>query len=260
MAEQNLLNMEAVKEPKEEIVERINNQNIPPNSIGQRELDSAFLADYLTETSTNTVSNKTFTSPIISNSTSTGADSGVETLTNKTIVATSNTISAIDKTMMTDRTRSVWLPAASFAISEGAPTLASGAIDTPTSWLLDAAAIESVLTDFIMPEDYASGNITVKSYFSMVSATSGNVVIHIRFLSVADGADASASGTSQEDTVSVPGTAGLLKIYTQSVTFATGGAGELLRACIRRIGSSGSDTATGDMRMIGIKLEYTADM
>lgn len=38
--------------------ERVNVNMIPPNSIGNRELDSAFLADYLTETSTNTVTNK----------------------------------------------------------------------------------------------------------------------------------------------------------------------------------------------------------
>lgn len=38
MAELNVLNMEAVKEPKEEIVERINPQNIPPKGITQRNL------------------------------------------------------------------------------------------------------------------------------------------------------------------------------------------------------------------------------
>ena len=38
--------------------ERVNVNMIPPNSIGNRELDSAFLADYLTETSTNTITNK----------------------------------------------------------------------------------------------------------------------------------------------------------------------------------------------------------
>lgn len=62
MAELNVLNMEAVKEPKEEVVERINPQNIPPKSIGQRELDSTYLdsiiASFITASSTDTLTNK----------------------------------------------------------------------------------------------------------------------------------------------------------------------------------------------------------
>lgn len=258
----NDVNLLMGKDKPEEIKEqdRINVSNIPPNGIGERELDSTFISTLVTETSTNTLTNKTLTSPTITNPTTTGTDSGAETLTNKTIVATSNTISAIDNTMMTNRTRSVWLAPGTFILSEGTPVLVTGAIDTPPSWLLDDTTVESVISNIIIPKDYATGNITVKTYFKMASSNSGNVVIHIRALSIADGADATGGGTSQEDTVAVPGTTGNIKIYTQSVTFATSGADDMFRVCCRRIGTSGSDTATGDMAFLGIKLEYTADM
>lgn len=158
------------------------------------------------------------------------------------------------------RTRSVWLPANTFQSAEGTPTLSAGSnADTPSAWLLDdSAAVESVTGQVIIPEDYLSGNLTVKIYFAMVSATSGNVVVDTRLLSIASNADAIAAGTSQVDTIAVPGTAGLLKIATRAATFATGGAGEMLRISVRRTGSSGSDTAAGDMRFFGIKVEYTA--
>lgn len=52
-------------------------------------------------TDTQTLTNKTLTSPVITNKSSTGTDSGVETLTNKTIVASSNTISGITEAMQT---------------------------------------------------------------------------------------------------------------------------------------------------------------
>lgn len=52
--------------------ERINVQNIPPKSIGQRELDETVL----TESSTNTLTNKTLTSPTLTNPVLNGTLSG----------------------------------------------------------------------------------------------------------------------------------------------------------------------------------------
>lgn len=160
----------------------------------------------------------------------------------------------------TSRTRSVWMPANIFQSAEGSPTLSAGSnADTPSAWLLDdAAVVESVAGQVIIPEDWSSGAVTVKLYFAMVSATSGNVQVDSRILSVASNADALGAGTSSSDTIAVPGTAGLLKIATRGSTFTPGGAGEMVRVSVRRLGSNGSDTATGDMRFFGVKLEYTA--
>jgi len=163
---------------------------------------------------------------------------------------------------MVDRTRSIWLPANMFQSAEGSPTLSAGTdADTPSAWLLDPdATVESVAGQFIVPEDYSTGNLTIKIYFAMVSATSGSVVLDTRIISVANNGSVVGAGTSQSDTISVPGTAGLLKIATRGATVSTGGAGEMVRVSVRRLGSNGSDGATGDMRFLGIKVEYTADM
>lgn len=161
---------------------------------------------------------------------------------------------------ISNRTRSVFMSASEFEQAEASAALTAGGIDIAPHWLLDAAAVESVVGTFIVPEDYATGDITAKVYFSMVSATSGNVVIHHRWLTVADGEDMTAGGTSAENTVAVPGTAGLLKIHSHTNTISGVAAGENVRVNIRRIGSDGADTATGDMRLYGVKLEYTADM
>jgi hypothetical protein len=82
-----------VEVPKEQ--ERINVSNIPPKSIGQRELDDTVL----TETSTSTLTNKTLTAPIISTISNTGTltlptstdtlvgKATTDTLTNKTLTS-----------------------------------------------------------------------------------------------------------------------------------------------------------------------------
>lgn len=167
----------------------------------------------------------------------------------------------LDYTYLANRTRSLWLPASAWSQSEASAALTAGSIDLDPHWLLDAAATESVVTSFLVPEDYASGNITAKIYFSMPSATSGNVQLHLRWLVTANNGDEAAAGESgSEDTVSVPGTAGYLKIHSHGNAITGAAAGSLIRVCVRRVGGSGSDTATGDMRFFGVKLEYTADM
>lgn len=168
--------------------------------------------------------------------------------------------SAVTATQIANRTRSLWLPASAWSQSEASAVLTAGSIDIDPHWLFDAAATESCVTSFLVPEDWASGSITAKFYFSMVSATSGNVLLHLRWLMVADGGDMTAGGTSgSEDTVAVPGTAGSLKIHSHGNTITGAAAGSILRVCTRRNGGGGADTATGDMRFYGMKLEYTAD-
>jgi len=168
---------------------------------------------------------------------------------------------SVTKTEILNRTRSIWLPASVWLVTEGSPTLTFSSFDDASCWLFDAALLESVATTFIVPEDWSSGSMTVKCYFAMVSATSGNVILHMRELVTADGASITTGGDSSEETTSVPSTAKLLKIYTfTGVVDTPAGAGRLVRMTIRRVGTGAGDTATGDLQFIGMKLEYTADM
>lgn len=177
-------------------------------------------------------------------------------------VYTASPVSNLTNANMANRTRNIFIPAGNWAVELGSPTRTTDGTDLTVAWLLDAASTESIISDHILvPEDIVGANtITVKAYFAMVSATSGNVRIQLDYRNIADGGTITNATNITTDTISVPGTADTLKIYTFSAATGNIAAGDLLKFRFIRIGGDAADTATGDMQFLGLELEYTADM
>lgn len=134
---------------------------------------------------------------------------------------------------------------------------------TMVRWLFDAATPEYVHVQFVMPGDYASAPV-VRAKFGMASATSGNIVLEAMLMAVTPG-DSAAIDTGSLDTtntsgaVAVPGTAGHMKDGTITMTNADSvAAGDWCSLKFGRDADDGTnDTATGDLELYGLTLEYT---
>lgn len=128
--------------------------------------------------------------------------------------------------------------------------------------LFDATTDEIIHKTFRMPQNYASGLI-LKAQYSMVSATSGNVAISCEVMAVSDG-DAAAVDSDSYDTINtgaataVPATAGYMDEISLTLTNAdSAAAGDWIALKIRRDADHANDTATGDLELIAISIEYT---
>ncbi len=184
-----------------------------------------------------------------------------QTMINKGIDASSNTITNITAAMITNRTRSIWLPVSCWGAVLGSPVRSVDSTDNTVAWLFDAAASEAISSEFfVVPKDFvASSNIDVIAYFAMVSATSGNVVIQTQSAFVTATESITGANDIGSVTVSVPGTADTLKSNTWSgVSGLT--AGDIIKMRFIRLGNDASDTATGDLQFLGMEIQYTADM
>lgn len=126
----------------------------------------------------------------------------------------------------------------------------------------DAGTKEQAMWSFRMPADYASAPV-LKVQYKMASATTGNVVIEGRLAAVSDGdatdVDAKAFGSANTSSATaVPGTAGHIDEISLTLTNADSvAAGDFVIAYLARDAANGSDTATGDMEVVGVAVTFT---
>jgi hypothetical protein len=132
-----------------------------------------------------------------------------------------------------------------------------------TQLAFDAAQLEFATWPFIVPTDYASAFV-LKLKFKMTSATTGDVIMIGRLACVTAGdttdVDAKAfdaANTSAATTVpaTTAGKMGEISITMTNADSAT--AGDYGVLYVARDGASGSDTAAGDLELIGVALNYT---
>lgn len=126
----------------------------------------------------------------------------------------------------------------------------------------DATTEEQIMWAFRIPADYASDPI-IEVQFKMVSATTGDVVIEARLAAVSDGdttdVDAKTFATANTSAaITVPGVVGYMTEISLALTNDNGVAGgDFVVAYLARDAANGSDTATGDMEVIGVAFTYT---
>lgn len=160
----------------------------------------------------------------------------------------------------TDRTRNLWIPAQAFISRQGSPALAIvGASTAYQAWAFDQTTVEGILSEFVMPSDYTSGTLTVKLYWTNLGAGSGDVIWRIFIRNTAATGNLDSGGfTSGSDTITAPAQ-NVLKISTSSVSF-TPVAGNVIQIIPDRNASNGSDNLGNDAGLVGVLIEYTADM
>lgn len=126
--------------------------------------------------------------------------------------------------------------------------------------LLDATADELFYHSFRCPTNYSSAFV-LKARYKMDSATSGNVQLKCAIRATADGEDPASSGFDTDNTsgaVAVPATAELEDEISITLTNADAiVAGESMTVRVSRDPTHANDTATGDMKLLGLALEYT---
>lgn len=137
----------------------------------------------------------------------------------------------------------------------------------PTPYFLqavfDAATEEQLMWSLVIPADYASAPV-LKVVFKMASAITGDVVIEGRIAAVSDGdatdVDANAFATANTGAaVTVPGTAGHMAIISLALTNDDSlAANDFAVVYLARDAANGSDTAAGDMEVVGVTFSYTA--
>lgn len=125
----------------------------------------------------------------------------------------------------------------------------------------DASADEAAYFTAVAPANWTNTAVTAVVTYAMASATSGAVVFDVAVEAISDGDTVDTDAAESLDTANVssaatvPGTAGY--IDQVSITLAThdsSAAGDLLRFRVRRLGSSGSDTATGDANVYAVEI------
>ena len=162
-------------------------------------------------------------------------------------------------------TRGVYVPNGAEFPSTNFPQLAvSNTTERRPVLAYDAATKESAQWTDIAPQGL-TGTLTVVITYIMASATSGNVVwlAAVEAITDADASpdlDSAASfDTDNSVTSAVPGTAGLIKQV--SITLTTNDsltAADYFRLRIARDAANGSDTATGDAHLLAVELRDAA--
>jgi len=171
-------------------------------------------------------------------------------------------------------TGSIILPIAAATLPDGSANNAAPAIQRvkssgadPKPFFLqaafDAGTDEMLHWSFRMPANYASAPV-LKVLFKMASATSGNVIIEGRVVAITPGdatdldADAFATTNTSSATAVPATTAGKIGEISLALTNEdSAAAGDFVIIYLRRDADNGSDTATGDMEVVAVSLDYT---
>lgn len=131
----------------------------------------------------------------------------------------------------------------------------------------DGAADEEAVFTGILPRNYGGGGLTVYSYWSFTSATTGSLRVQADIermdVSSLDIDADSFTGSFQSAGGSAPGTSG--QLIQVAITFTSGAqmdslaAGEMFRLKIRRDadGTSGTDDIATDAELLGVEIKET---
>lgn len=131
----------------------------------------------------------------------------------------------------------------------------------------DGSTDEEAVFTGILPRNYGGGGLTINTYWSFTSATSGSLRVQTDIermdVSSLDIDADSFSGTFQSAGGTAPGTSGQLiqvaTTHSSGANMDSLAAGEMFRLKVRRDadGTSGTDDITTDAELLGIEIKET---
>lgn len=154
--------------------------------------------------------------------------------------------------------RRVFLPAPSFQVVSGSPTLNAALPFTVPVWLLDEAATEIVSATFQGPRGWSTA--TAYLWWSRVGSTAGDIRWQFRYLPAKASGDIINTG---EVTVGAFVTAGgttqgvITRTSMGAMTLSADPTNDnrpLLAMSVRRLGADAQDTMVGDAALVGVEL------
>lgn len=127
----------------------------------------------------------------------------------------------------------------------------------------DAAADEAAFWPWVAT-NYGSGNLTCKVFWYADTASSGDTVWGAAISAItanSDTQDIETDGLATENTAtdSHIGTTGQ-RLHEIDITISnldSIASGDFMHLRVRRVGSNGSDTMTGDAALVGVRLSYS---
>ena len=127
----------------------------------------------------------------------------------------------------------------------------------------DASTDEFAQFSISFPKSWNDGTVTYQAYFTSAGTNTGNAIFTLAGVAVSDNdAIDSAFGTAVSVTKAHSGTANDLNVSSESsaITIAgTPATGDQVFFQISRDADNGSDTLTGDARLLGIRFFFTTD-
>ena len=162
----------------------------------------------------------------------------------------------------------MWVPASAMygATTNGAdPQQVETTATRPDMKVLDFDASTAEYSQFSIgfPKSWNAGTVTYQVYWTPGSTNTGNCIFGLQGVSCGDSDTIDvAYGTAAEVTDAGIGTVEDQQITSESgaVTIAAAGDGEQTYFQLYRDAADGSDTFTGDARVLGIRLFFTTDL
>lgn len=165
----------------------------------------------------------------------------------------------------TDIFRFLYIPTEAMALDSGTRGNLGTAPDNTEIITLADAATQGVVFGFAIPGDWvAASAVTLQNIYWAPSATDGTahtVRWSVDAKHVPSLTDITAAGTTNAFTgPSSAKTANQLQIEAPGQGLGTpAAAGDYLRINLRRLGSDGADTYVGNVQLVGVRIQYTAN-
>jgi len=120
------------------------------------------------------------------------------------------------------------------------------------------AIISGQRFEFTVPNDYSLGDLTLRAVFAMSTSFSGNVVVAraADIAKLSTGLIDSATYTEANTTLVPPTDTSIDQQNLLTITEGDFAAGDVIQFYVKRIGTDGSDTHTGDWQVIAYEVVY----
>ena len=157
-------------------------------------------------------------------------------------------------------TRSIFMPINDGVVADGGTLGIMGSNPNAVRTIaLADAAIQGALFNFMVPDDWDSGDLSFQIYFAGATTTTGSVRWSVTHKVVALGDNVTAAGTATVYTSLEPTTANaLVKDTLQSAVIASPAVGNFVMVNVRRLGTDGADNYAAVAHLIGLRIDYTA--